>query len=94
MTNLSIAFLIIITLFGTIYAFITKELKIASGLLILTLAFVLAIPNLVTGFWVDILLALSLIIYAIGIFIIVKHKKDIKDVKIIEDKKDKDNDKK
>jgi hypothetical protein len=76
MTNLSIAFLIIITIAGGIYALVTKQLKVGLGLLVIAVAFVLAIPELVTGFWVDLLLALSLIIYLVGMIIIVYKKKE------------------
>ncbi len=81
MTNLSIAFLIIITALGAFYALFVKELKIASGLLIITLAFVLAIPSLAAGFWSDALLALSLIVYLLGMLVLVYRKKKVDTVK-------------
>ena len=70
------AFLIIISLAGTGYAFWTKQFKMAAGFLIFALAFTLTIPDIVTGFWVDILLALSIIIFAVGVFMIVWPKKN------------------
>lgn len=87
------AFLIIISILGSIYALLTKQMKLAAGLLVLTLAFVLQIPNLVTGFWIDVLLALSLIVFTVGIFILVWQKKDSKLDNTIKDeevKKDED----
>jgi len=73
---MQIAFLIIITLLGVGYAFWTKQFRVAAGLLVLTVSFVLTIPEMVTGFWVDILLALSLMIYTVGIFVIIYKKKE------------------
>jgi len=70
------AFLIIITLVGSVYTLISKQAKLALGFFIMALAFVLQIPDLMTGFWVDILLALSLILFAIGVLVIVIKKKD------------------
>lgn len=70
------AFLIIISLFGSVYAMVTRQTKTALGLFVITLAFALQIPDLVTGFWVDILLALSLIIFTVGVFLIIYKKKE------------------
>lgn len=84
---MQIAFLIIITLLGMGYAFWSKQLKLAAGLLILTVSFVLTIPDIVTGFWVDILLALSLMIYTVGIFVMVYIKKE----KTLQNEKTKEN---
>jgi hypothetical protein len=72
---MQIAFLIIITLLGTGYAFWTKQTKVAAGFLLLTISFVLTIPDIVTGFWVDILLALSLMVFTAGVFVIIYKKK-------------------
>jgi len=73
---MAIAFLIIISMLGLFYALWTKQFKNALGLLILALAFLLQIPDLVSVFWSNFLLASSLIIFAFGIFIIVWHKKE------------------
>ena len=70
------AFLIIISLLGSAYAVVTRQTKTALGLFVITLAFALQIPDIVTGFWIDILLALSLIVFVVGIFIIVYKKKE------------------
>lgn len=87
------AFLIIIALLGTVYALTTRQTKTAAGLFIITLAFVLQIPDLVTGFWVDILLALSLMFFTVGVGVVVWKKKN-KDTLEIVDAKTPDNDKK
>lgn len=65
------AFLIIIALTGAAYAFVTKQGKVGLGLLILAVSFALSFPNLVKGVWVDILGALSLIIFLVGVIVIV-----------------------
>lgn len=77
MTNLSIAFLIIISLAGAIYAFLSKQNKIALGLFIIAIAFILNIPGIVNGFWIDILLAISIIVYGLGAFVVVWKKKEL-----------------
>lgn len=83
------AFLIIISLLGSAYAVVTRQTKIALGLFVITLAFALQIPDLATGFWVDILLALSLIVFVVGIFIIVyKKKEEIEDLSVEEENTD------
>lgn len=76
---MEIAFTIIISLLGMAYAFWTKQTKIALGMLLLAIAFMLNIPDITTGFWVDILLALSLMVFTVGVFIIVWKKKEIND---------------
>lgn len=65
------AFLIIIALAGATYAFVTKQGKVGLGFLILAVSFALTFPSLVTGVWVDVLGALSLIIFLIGAMVIV-----------------------
>lgn len=75
---MQIAFLIIISLLGVIYAFWSKQFKISAGLLIITISLVLTIPEIVTGFWMDILLALSLMLYTAGVFAIAYKKKEKK----------------
>lgn len=93
MQPLQTAFLIIFSLVGAGYAVFTKQMKMALGLFILTIAFVLQIPNMVTGFWVDLFTALSIIIFAVGIFAMIWQKKDREPIvnkeenKIEEDKK-------
>ncbi len=74
---LQIAFLIIFSLAGAGLAVWTKQVKSALGLFILAIAFVLQIPDMVSGFWVEIFLALSIILFALGIFVIVWKKKAI-----------------
>lgn len=86
MTNLSIAFLIIITAAAAAYALFAKKAKIAGGLFIMTLAFILVIPDLATGFWSSILLALSLIIYLLGAIVLVYDRKKPEETKPEEDK--------
>ena len=73
---MQVAFLIIITLLGVAYSLWTKQVKVAFGLFVLTLAQVLLIPEIVHGFWDDIFVALSLIFYTVGIIILVSIKKD------------------
>ena len=70
------AFLIIISLLGAAYAVWTKQGRVALGLLILAIAFALQIPNIVSGVWVDILGALSLVLYTVGIFVAVWKRKE------------------
>jgi len=72
------AFLIIISLAGTGYAFWAKQFKVATGFLIFAIAFTLTIPDIVSGFWVEILMALSIIIFAIGVFVIIYKKNENK----------------
>jgi protein-S-isoprenylcysteine O-methyltransferase Ste14 len=64
---------------GSGYAVWTKQGKIALGLFILTIAFALQIPNMVSGFWVDIFTAISIILFAVGIFVIIwkKNQKEL-----------------
>lgn len=73
---MAIAFLIIILMLAMFYALWTKQFKTALGLLVLALAFLLQIPDLVSVFWSNFLLASSLIIFAFGIFIIIWRKKE------------------
>lgn len=81
------AFLIIISLLGSAYAVVTRQTKTALGLFVITLAFALQIPDIVTGFWVDILMALSLIVFVVGVLIIIYKKKDkIEDSSVKEEK--------
>lgn len=83
------AFLIIISLLGSAYAMVTRQTKTALGLFVITLAFALQIPDLVTGFWVDILSALSLIVFVVGILIIIYKKKEkIDDLSVKEENTD------
>ena len=76
MQPLQTAFLIIFSLVGAGYAVFTKQMKLAMGLFILTIAFVLQIPNMVTGFWVDLFNALSILIFAVGVFTMIWKKKE------------------
>jgi len=70
------AFLIIISVVGVIYALFNKQAKIALGLLILGISFIFAIPNIVIGVWSDVFGAITMILYAVGIFVIVFKKKE------------------
>lgn len=72
---MQVAFLMIITTLGIIYAFVLKKAKIALGLIVLLVSLALQIPNLTHGFWVDVLGALSLIVFALAIFVMVFEKK-------------------
>ena len=74
------AFGIIISVIGALYALFTKQGKIAGGLLVMAIGFFFAIPNLVSGIWVDVFGALSMIFFAVGVFIVV-FKKKMKEVK-------------
>lgn len=86
---MQIAFLMIITFLGIVYAFFVKKTKIALGLVVLLVSLALQIPNLATGFWSDVLQALSLIVFALAIFAIVYEKKVVSSfAKAAEDKKD------
>lgn len=78
------AFLIIIALAGAAYAFVTRQAKIGLGFLILAVSFALTFPNLATGIWVDVLGALSLIVFLIGAIVIVWKKSASKIEKPIE----------
>lgn len=75
------AFLIIISVLGAIYALFTKQGKVSLGLFIMAVAFVFAIPEIVTGIWVDVFGALTLIIFALGVFIFIYKKKPKSEVK-------------
>lgn len=80
---MQIAFLMIIAAAGAIYALMTKKFRIGLGLVIIILSLVLQIPNMVSGFWVDLLSAFSLILFALAVFVMVYEKK--KETKSIED---------
>ncbi|OGD56836.1 hypothetical protein A2V71_00985 [Candidatus Berkelbacteria bacterium RBG_13_40_8] len=71
------AFLIIISLLGAAYALWTKQGKVSFGFLILAIASSLNLPNLVEGVWVDVLGALSLVLFTVGVFVIVWKPKEI-----------------
>ncbi|HLB95698.1 MAG TPA: hypothetical protein VJK26_02215 [Patescibacteria group bacterium] len=68
-------FLIIISALGVLYALFTRQAKIALGFLILAFSFVFAIPNLVAGVWQDVFGAVTMILYALAIFILVFKKR-------------------
>lgn len=70
------AFLIIISLLAAIYSVWTKQMKLALGILILMVSFILAIPDIGKGIWVDIFGALALIVFLAGMLVIVWKKKD------------------
>lgn len=70
------AFLIIVSLLGMGYCVWTKQIKMSAGFLLLTISFILTIPDIVEGYWVNILLALSLMVFTIGVFMIVWKKKE------------------
>lgn len=69
------AFLIIIAVVGAIYGLFTKQVKTALGFLIIGVSFIFVIPDIVTGIWVDVFGALSMIFFAIGVFVIIFKKK-------------------
>lgn len=70
------AFLLIISVLGAIYAFVNHQAKIGFGLLIIGISFIFSIPNLVTGgVWSQVFEALTMVIFALGIFVIVFQKK-------------------
>lgn len=72
------AFLIIIALAGASYAFVTRQVKIGLGFLILAVSFALTFPKIVSGAWIDIFGALSLIMFLIGTIAIVWKKPVLK----------------
>lgn len=72
-------FFIIILALGAIYAAITKQGKLALGLLILAISFIFTIPNLVTGVWQDIFGAISMIFFVLGVLVMV-----FKKIKVVE----------
>lgn len=69
------AFSIIIAVVGAIYGLFTKQAKTALGFLIIGISFVFVIPDIVTGVWVDVFGAFSMIFFAIGVFLVVFKKK-------------------
>ena len=75
---MAIAFLIIICTLGVFYALWAKQFKNALGIFILTCSFILQIPEMVSNFWANFLLACSLIVFTLGIFVIIWKKKDKK----------------
>lgn len=71
------AFLIIISALGAIYALFSKQGKVALGFLVMAISFVFAIANLVAGIWVDVFGAISMILFALGVLVIVYRKKSV-----------------
>lgn len=70
------AFLIIIAVLGAIYAFISRKAQIGLGLLLVGVSFVFSIPSIVTSnFWTQVFEALTMVIFAVGVFIVVYKKK-------------------
>jgi len=70
------AFLIIISILGAIYAFTTRQAKIAFGLLIIGVSFVFSIPGLLSGgVWTQVFEALTMVVFALGVFVIIFQKK-------------------
>jgi len=72
---MQVAFLMIIAAAGAIYALVTKKFRISLGLGIIILSLILQIPNMVFGFWVDLLSAFSLILFALAVFVMVYEKR-------------------
>lgn len=73
------AFLIIISVLGAIYAFATRQIKIGFGLLVVGTSFVFSIPFLVTsGVWTQVFEAVTMILFALGILIIIYKRRTIK----------------
>lgn len=68
---MGVAFLIIISVLAAGYALFIKQLKMAAGFLILGVAFVFSIPSLASGVREDIFGAITMILYAVGVFAIV-----------------------
>lgn len=90
---MQVAFLMIIAAAGAIYALVTKKFRICLGLAIIILSLVLQIPNLVGGFWIDVFGALSLILFALAVFVLVYEKKKVEkafEPKPIEEVKEED----
>ncbi|MFA6492875.1 MAG: hypothetical protein WCV58_01935 [Patescibacteria group bacterium] len=69
------AFLLIISILGAIYSFTTHQTKIGFGLLIIGISFIFSIPGLVTGVWADVFEAITMVVFALGVFVIVFQKK-------------------
>lgn len=78
------AFLIIISALGAIYALFSKQGKIGLGFFIIAISFVFAIPNIVTGIWTDVFGAITMILFAVGVFVVVFKKKESKTEQNIE----------
>lgn len=74
------AFMTIIALLGAGYALLHKEGKVAAGLAVIAISSALQIQRVAVGFWSDMLLALSLVIFAVGIYLIVRKKKEQADI--------------
>lgn len=68
-------FLAIISVLATGYAFLTRQAKAGLGFLIYTVAFILLIPGLVGGIWVNVLIALAMVLFTAGSIIIIWKKK-------------------
>ena len=71
------AFLAIITVLACGYALFTKQMRVVFGLFVLTISFVIMVPNLIQK-WSDFFGALAMIIFALGILILVYQKKQTK----------------
>lgn len=71
-------FLAIISLLAAAFAFWTKQPKNGLGFLMLTGAFLLFIPNLVTGFWDQFLQASGLVLYIFAAVVVVGKKLSVK----------------
>jgi thiol:disulfide interchange protein len=68
-------FLAIISLLATVYCFWTKQVKMAFGFLILTVAFFLLNPQLTMGIQTDIAGASAMVLFIAGSFLIVWKKR-------------------
>ncbi|AKM82396.1 TPA: hypothetical protein DD449_04880 [Candidatus Berkelbacteria bacterium] len=82
---MQIAFMIIIALLGAALAMSRRETRVSLGLLIVAVSFVLQIEGLASGFWLDALMALSLIVFAFGVYVLISRnegKKNEKEDKI------------
>lgn len=89
--DLFIAFLFVVSMFASVYAMATREFENGIGFLFITMAFLLVIPKLTQGFLQNILMVLSLILYLLGIFMIVRKNK-VKQINSRDDKKDNNSD--
>jgi len=70
-------FLAIISLVAAGYAFITKQPKQGLGFLIYTGAFILLMPGLSSGIVTNVLVALAMVLFVVGSFVIIFKKKKI-----------------
>lgn len=70
-------FLAIISLLAAGYAFFSRQARLGLGFLIYTGAFILLIPGLSSGIWTNVVIALAMVLFVAGSFVIIWKKKKI-----------------